>query len=258
VSYSSGFVLALAGAELTQALIAGATVVALIVLALCYGAMSRPIPGDHPPEQRGEPAAAQSDDVREPEPAAEKRRSSSPGFVLPLPSEVPPSTSTANSAASPAAQPSAAEPVAVARQPRPAEGTVNLSKSAVNGASALAGLPVESSSDAMSTSSLVIANGERAGEKIPLDGFSGGVCAIGRSDVPENQIVIRDDPKVSRMQHAIISAGTDGRYLIRDNNSANRVFVNEECIDSAPVPLNPGDKIRVGLTEFEYVKEPVS
>jgi hypothetical protein len=24
------------------------------------------------------------------------------------------------------------------------------------------------------------------------------------------------------------------------------------------VPLNPGDKIRVGLTEFEYVKEPVS
>jgi hypothetical protein len=105
---------------------------------------------------------------------------------------------------------------------------------------------------------LVFRSGSRAGEAIPLEGFAGGQCAIGRSEVPENQIVIRDDLKVSRMQHAIVTCDSEGRCAVRDNNSANKVFVNDACIDSAPVPLNHGDRIRIGLTELEYLREPAT
>jgi predicted component of type VI protein secretion system len=104
---------------------------------------------------------------------------------------------------------------------------------------------------------LIVRSGSRMGEQFSLDNFAGGVCAIGRSDVPENQVVIKDDLKVSRVQHAIVSREVSGKYSIRDNNSANKVYVNENCIDSAPVPLSNGDRIRIGLTEFEFAVEPI-
>jgi len=105
---------------------------------------------------------------------------------------------------------------------------------------------------------LIFRGGERDGDIIRLDTFAGGECAVGRSDVPENQVVIRDDLKVSRLKHAIFECDDLGRYAVRDNNSANKVFVNENCIDVGPVALNSGDRIRIGLTEFEYVQEPIS
>jgi pSer/pThr/pTyr-binding forkhead associated (FHA) protein len=103
---------------------------------------------------------------------------------------------------------------------------------------------------------LIVKSGPHFGDKFKLDSYANGICAIGRSDVADNQIVIRDDLKVSRVQHAIVSREASGRYLIRDNNSANKVYVNDECIDSAPVPLKNGDRIRIGLTEFEFAVEP--
>jgi hypothetical protein len=102
---------------------------------------------------------------------------------------------------------------------------------------------------------LVFRNGAHKGEKISLDRFPNGTCAIGRSDVPENQIKIRDDNKVSRVSHAIITRDTQGLFYIQDNDSVNKVYVNDQCIETKKIALQNGDKIRVGLTEFDYVNE---
>jgi hypothetical protein len=102
---------------------------------------------------------------------------------------------------------------------------------------------------------LIFRGGARKGEKISLDRFPNGTCAIGRSDVPENQLKIRDDNKISRVSHATITRDAQGIFYIQDNNSVNKVYINDQCIENKKTALQNGDKIRIGLTEFDYVNE---
>ncbi len=74
---------------------------------------------------------------------------------------------------------------------------------------------------------------------------------IGRS--PKADLVIEDD-KASRL-HSGIRKEPDG-YTIKDLNSKNGTFVNNEKVDSAR--LSPGDRIRIGsiVMVFESDSEP--
>ncbi len=250
--------LALTGPQMTTLIVVVSSVVALIVVAVVFKVVSRPVAGYHPPtetDQHAEPVPHAKAPEEAPRP--EEMRGATKGFVLPLPSDTPSPTGFA-----PPSSPSAAKtaPPPVPRQdpvpPVPAvERTVDIT-SAVNAAP---GFDIPNPSAPASSSArnlLIVRSGSRMGETFNLDSFPGGVCAIGRSDVAENQIVIRDDLKVSRVQHAIVTREQSGRYSIRDNNSANKVYVNDTCIDTAPVPLSKGDRIRIGLTEFEFAVEP--
>lgn len=250
------------GGPLVTALIVGGLIIAVIVVVICLKAMSRPIAGYEPEEHVEAPAPAAFRD--EPEIAQvqpPQRQSGTRGFVLPLPAEVPapPAAPAPRQTAPPTRTPTGATVSGLAT-----ERTVDIS----NPSAATAGFQPAAHS-ARSTANetairpayrniLVFRNGDRAGERISLDSFPDGRCAVGRSDMPENQIVIRDDLKVSRIQHAIFDCDGAGRYSIRDNNSANKVYVNEERIEEVPVLLNSGDRIRIGLTEFEFVQEPIA
>jgi hypothetical protein len=78
--------------------------------------------------------------------------------------------------------------------------------------------------------------------EIPLDGAS-----LGRGDV-EIQL---EDPFASS-RHARISR--QGHVLvIEDLGSTNGTYLNEEPLDG-PQPLHPGDRIRIGDSEFSYVQ----
>jgi FHA domain len=261
INSRDGVLLALTGNQLTM-LVAGVAVVMVVIIWLCIKAMSQPVAGYQSggdPVNRDEMPLA---DAREQDGPAEKPRNRTPGFVLPLPSDTEP-------AETPMAEPPLPRtpiPPPIERGspaevwPIPTEQTVDIRRAAAVTKEPDVPLQEEAPQAAANTqhSLLVFRSGAREGEIIRLDSFSSGQCAIGRSDVPQNQVVIRDDLKVSRVQHAILTCESLGGYSIRDNNSANKVFVNDRCIESAPVPLNHGDKIRIGLTEFEYLQEPVS
>lgn len=80
--------------------------------------------------------------------------------------------------------------------------------------------------------------------------LTGEPVAIGRSR--DAFIPIRDD-KVSRA-HCGIRLSDDGHFYIKDLKSRNGTFVNGKRIDDS-VPLNVGDKIRVGSTTFIFEQE---
>jgi len=250
--------LALTGPQTTMVVVIS-SVIALIVVAVIFKYVSRPVEGYHPPADTGrnEPPVPESR-IEEQAQRAEPVRGATKGFVLPPPSDAPAPVGFMPAASTPAAPP-AAPPASWQEAAAPSvpsnERTVDIS-SAVN-ANVAFDIPAPVAANvSASRSLLLVRSGSRAGEMIRLDSFADGVCAIGRSDVADNQIVIKDDLKVSRLQHAIISREASGRYIIRDNKSANKVYVNDECIDSAPVPLSSGDRIRIGLTEFEFAVEP--
>ncbi|HLY31967.1 MAG TPA: FHA domain-containing protein, partial [Ktedonobacterales bacterium] len=69
---------------------------------------------------------------------------------------------------------------------------------------------------------------------------------IGRSR--ESDIFL-EDLAVSRT-HAIITREASGRYILRDNNSANGVFVNGERITEHL--LEEGDEIQIGQTMLAF------
>jgi pSer/pThr/pTyr-binding forkhead associated (FHA) protein len=69
--------------------------------------------------------------------------------------------------------------------------------------------------------------------------FSQERITIGRRE--ENQVVLEAD-NISR-NHAAIER-RDGAYFVRDLESANGTFLNEQRIDDAP--LNDGDRLRIG------------
>ena len=105
---------------------------------------------------------------------------------------------------------------------------------------------------------LVFRSGSRAGESFDLDRVTDENCVIGRSDVPENHLKIREDTKVSRVCHAEIKRSPRGEYSIIDNDSVNGVWVNDERVaPQIPTVLRAGDRIRLGVTELEYVTQPV-
>jgi len=89
--------------------------------------------------------------------------------------------------------------------------------------------------------SLIGLSGTYAGRSIPL----GDGMQIGRSSLSNLRL---SDPSISRRHAQIRFAG--GRWYIQDLKSQSGVYVNGVRIQAAP--LNPGDRIRIGFTEFEY------
>ncbi len=88
------------------------------------------------------------------------------------------------------------------------------------------------------------------GEKVRLKNN----CFIGRTAL--NDVILLDD-KVSR-RHAQIQMRAAGEYEIRDLNSSNGTFVNEEALDQ-PALLRDGARIDIGPFRliFHQVRKPV-
>jgi predicted component of type VI protein secretion system len=89
---------------------------------------------------------------------------------------------------------------------------------------------------------LEIVEGSEAGRQLPLD----SIVDIGRE--PSLPIHLDADTQVSR-RHARVSA-QGGQATVEDLGSTNGTYVNEQPIHS-PRALNPGDRIRIGLTVIE-------
>ena len=94
----------------------------------------------------------------------------------------------------------------------------------------------------MSELILEIVEGTDAGRQLPLD----NVVDIGRE--PNLPLHLDEDTQVSR-RHARISV-QGGQVVVEDLGSTNGTYVNDQPI-SAPRTLNPGDKVRIGLTVLE-------
>jgi pSer/pThr/pTyr-binding forkhead associated (FHA) protein len=73
-----------------------------------------------------------------------------------------------------------------------------------------------------------------------------GETTIGRGD---EATVTLDDRRVSRIHSSIIR--WDDIYVIRDMGSANGTCLNDENVEVAV--LRPGDRLRIGSTEFRIV-----
>ena len=73
--------------------------------------------------------------------------------------------------------------------------------------------------------------------------------SIGRSST--NGICI-SDPFASRLHSELKREGD--QVLLVDAGSSNGTFLNGQRV-TAPVPLRPGDLIRIGETEIEYSSE---
>jgi len=114
--------------------------------------------------------------------------------------------------------------------------TVNVTRSGVSLLQAVAGLAVR-------RPCLILYSGVDAGLPFDLDP---GTVLLGRSIDAQLHV---DSPGVSR-QHAELQVGEDD-VLLRDLGSSNGTFVNEARI-SAPVRLDNGDLIRVGLLVFRF------
>jgi len=76
------------------------------------------------------------------------------------------------------------------------------------------------------------------------------IISIGRDG--GNDIVIRDDPLVSRRHALIEKEGTD--YFVMDKGSTNGTYVNNNPIGSCEkVRIQSGDVIVVGKTKLEIL-----
>ncbi|MBS2031559.1 MAG: FHA domain-containing protein [Deltaproteobacteria bacterium] len=84
--------------------------------------------------------------------------------------------------------------------------------------------------------------GPWAGKRFALSKM---VSVVGR--VEGNEVVV-DDDSVSR-RHAEVRKSGPG-YVVRDLNSANGTYVNNERVTEAP--LRPGDVVKFGVVEFTY------
>src|SRR3954454_2912091 len=89
---------------------------------------------------------------------------------------------------------------------------------------------------------LEIVEGADAGRQVPVE----TVVDIGRE--PSLPIHLDHDTQVSR-RHARVT-NQSGSAVVEDLGSTNGTYVNEQPIHS-PRALNPGDRIRVGLTVIE-------
>ncbi len=73
---------------------------------------------------------------------------------------------------------------------------------------------------------------------------------IGRDD--DNDIVIKDDPLVSR-RHALIEQ-SGNEYYIQDKDSTNGTFVNNNPVPRGKkVQLSQGDVVMVGKTKLQIL-----
>jgi pSer/pThr/pTyr-binding forkhead associated (FHA) protein len=89
---------------------------------------------------------------------------------------------------------------------------------------------------------LEIVEGPEAGRQVPVE----TVVDIGRE--PSLPLHLDQDTQASR-RHARVTA-QGGQAVVEDLGSTNGTYVNEQPIHS-PRALNPGDRIRVGLTVLE-------
>ena len=94
----------------------------------------------------------------------------------------------------------------------------------------------------MSDLILEIVEGSESGRQLPLD----SVVDIGRE--PSLPLHLDDDTQVSRRHARIAVQG--GQVVVEDLGSTNGTYVNDQPI-SSPRSLNPGDKVRIGLTVLE-------
>jgi pSer/pThr/pTyr-binding forkhead associated (FHA) protein len=94
----------------------------------------------------------------------------------------------------------------------------------------------------MSDLILEIVEGPQAGRQLPLD----QVVDIGRD--PSLPLHLDEDTQVSRRHARIAQQG--GQIVAEDLGSTNGTYVNDQPINS-PRALNPGDKVRIGLTVLE-------
>lgn len=74
----------------------------------------------------------------------------------------------------------------------------------------------------------------------------GSYCTVGR----EGCQVILNDPKCSR-QHLILFEEADGSLWIRDLESSNGTYLEDERIEKSPLKI--GDEFRVGTTRLEVL-----
>jgi pSer/pThr/pTyr-binding forkhead associated (FHA) protein len=94
----------------------------------------------------------------------------------------------------------------------------------------------------MSDLILEIVEGAEAGRQLPLD----SVIDVGRE--PNLPLHLDNDTQVSRRHARIAVQG--GQVVVEDLGSTNGTYVNDQPI-SAPRPINPGDRVRIGLTVVE-------
>ncbi len=89
---------------------------------------------------------------------------------------------------------------------------------------------------------------ERAPGHTPGMEYEIGEGAIlGRGDQAEIRL---DDPFASSRHAQLVVQG--GIVVIEDLGSTNGTYLNEELL-SGPQPLHPGDRVRIGDSEFTYV-----
>ena len=74
----------------------------------------------------------------------------------------------------------------------------------------------------------------------------GGGAVLGRGDRAEIRL---DDPFASSRHAQILRQG--GAMVLEDLGSTNGTYLNEELLDG-PSTLHPGDRVRIGDSEFTY------
>jgi len=90
---------------------------------------------------------------------------------------------------------------------------------------------------------------ERAPGHVPgMEYEIGDGAVLGRGDQAEIRL---DDPFASSAHARIIRQG--GTVVLEDMGSTNGTFLNEELL-SGPQPLHPGDRVRIGDSEFTYLE----
>ena len=92
---------------------------------------------------------------------------------------------------------------------------------------------------------LLVRGGPNSGAIVAL---AGGPITIGRRS--DNDVVV-DETTVSR-RHSLIMETPDG-YVVRDLNTTNGTYVNQNRLDQAERVLHHGDQIRLGGSEVTIV-----
>jgi len=95
---------------------------------------------------------------------------------------------------------------------------------------------------------LVVIAGAELGQTADLDRDQ---VELGRGD--QCGLVVNSD-LVSRHHATVLRV--EGRHVIRDENSTNGTFVNDERV-SGSVLLSDGDQIRIGRTVIKYTRSPL-
>jgi pSer/pThr/pTyr-binding forkhead associated (FHA) protein len=96
----------------------------------------------------------------------------------------------------------------------------------------------------MAGETLKVVIGRAAGSDLPVPGS----LLIGRNAAGAGGL--GDDPELSR-DHARVTRTHDGALVIEDLGSTNGTYLNEEIL-GGPAPLHPGDRVRIGDSEFTY------